>query len=359
MNEIVPHTPSPGGVLLEVIARAATDERVNIEKMMALLEMQNRILDRDALEQFNAAMADFNHRCDLRVSKLGTASLGGKGSYSFAKWEDMDAVIRPVMRELGLWFSFDVVNGPSGLHVKGTLHHRGGHTQTASLPMPIDSGPGRNPLQQIGSTLSYGKRYCAEMLLNIVREDEDDDGHAAAAGRRPAAQTRYTPDPEPPARAAELTFEQKVSAALNDQPDGGKWIKLFVAACERAETADQLNYITAMSVVRKTMDQAPSTIRAILQDALTKAVNRLSPKMPPEPEPEADVVTYVPDAEMDAVLLVDHIREEVAEITELTTLNKWSEGAGREVLRGLRERSPKCWGLAAAAIDARRIALGG
>ena len=50
--------------------------------------------------------------------------------------------------------------------------HGGRHVGALAL----DAGPGRNNLQAMGSSLSYGKRYCTEMLLNIVREGEDDDG---------------------------------------------------------------------------------------------------------------------------------------------------------------------------------------
>jgi hypothetical protein len=49
------------------------------------------------------------------------------------------------------------------------------------MPLPLDNGPGRNNLQAMGSTLSYGKRYCTEMLLNIVREGADDDGETGGA----------------------------------------------------------------------------------------------------------------------------------------------------------------------------------
>ena len=51
------------------------------------------------------------------------------------------------------------------------------------MPLPPDVGPGRNALQAMGSTLSYAKRYLAEMLFNIVRENEDDDGQAGGTRR--------------------------------------------------------------------------------------------------------------------------------------------------------------------------------
>src|SRR6185437_5923400 len=123
-----------------------------------------------------------------RVKKNGTISLGkdktgAEREVAFAKWEDMDRVIRPLMAREGFTLSFDSAARPGdggGLIVTGTLMHKDGHTRTASMPLPLDTGPGRNNLQAVGSTLSYGKRYCAEMLLNIVREGQDDDGTGAA-----------------------------------------------------------------------------------------------------------------------------------------------------------------------------------
>jgi hypothetical protein len=53
------------------------------------------------------------------------------------------------------------------------------------MQLPIDSygsGTGRNELQARGGTLAYGKRYTAEMLLNIVREGDDTDGQSGPKG---------------------------------------------------------------------------------------------------------------------------------------------------------------------------------
>lgn len=163
--------------ILGIIAQAATDPRVDVIKMQALLDMQERVLAKKAEADFNAALAAMNTD-KLRVSRNGTVDLGaGKGSYKFAKWEDMDKVIRPIMQREGFTLSFDSTErAGGGITVTGTLLHSSGHKKSASIPLALDTGAGRNNLQAMGSTLSYGKRYTAEMLLNIVREDDDDDG---------------------------------------------------------------------------------------------------------------------------------------------------------------------------------------
>lgn len=171
------------GSLLKAIVEMAKDPSVNIPALKELMAMQERLEARQAEREFIAAFARLS--ADLpRVKKNGTIALvtregKDKGSIPFARWEDVDKIVRPLMVREGFTLSFDSVVRPGeggGLIVTATLMHRDGHTRTASMPLALDGGPGRNNLQAGGSTLSYGKRYTTEMLLNIVREGEDDDG---------------------------------------------------------------------------------------------------------------------------------------------------------------------------------------
>lgn len=184
-----PDKIGPSSNMLTIIANAAADPSVDVAKMTALLELHERLLARDAKAEFNQALAKMNRGAEMRVNKEGEVRLsaGGRVSYKFAKWEDMDAVIRPLLQEHGFTLSFDTEIRANGIIVKGELLHEGGHSRTASIPLVIDSGPGRNANQAMGSTVSYGKRYTTEMLLNIVRVDEDDDGQAGggSGGSRP------------------------------------------------------------------------------------------------------------------------------------------------------------------------------
>lgn len=170
--------------LLQAIVAMASNPAVDVQKLDAILKMQERLEGRQAQVEFNGALARLAAKMP-RVKKNGRVELGqGKGSYPFATWEDIDRIIRPLMAEEGFTLAFDSQprqGDGGGLIVTGTLLHRDGHAKSASLPLSLDTGPGRNNVQAMGSTLSYGKRYCAEMLLNIVREGQDDDGARGGA----------------------------------------------------------------------------------------------------------------------------------------------------------------------------------
>lgn len=175
-NEASLPAPAEPASLLPAIIQVARDPGLDVAKLDRLMQMQfeleKRQAEREAIEAFTRVSAKMP-----RVKKNGTIDMGTKGSFAFARWEDMDAVIRPIITEEGFTLSFNsAMKEGGGLIVTGELMHRSGHVRTATIPLPLDQGPGRNNLQAVGSTLSYGKRYCAEMLLNIVREGDDDDG---------------------------------------------------------------------------------------------------------------------------------------------------------------------------------------
>jgi len=172
--------------LLSAIVQMASDPRVDADKLEKLLAMQERMEARDAEQQFNEAMMRLppihvkkNGRIDLTSKEDRAKGLANQREVPFARWEDMAAIIEPILEREGFRISFNSAPRQAdggGLVVTGTLLHRAGHSRSATMPLPLDTGPGRNNLQANGSTLSYGKRYTTEMLLNIVRDGDDDDG---------------------------------------------------------------------------------------------------------------------------------------------------------------------------------------
>lgn len=167
-----------GDQFLAVIAAAARDPQVDVAKMAALLELKERIDAKQAEIEFNQAMTRLQPRLP-RVKKNGKIDLGRGNPIPFAKWEDVDFIIRPILAEQGFTLSFSSKPAPNGVLMVCTLSHAAGHSRSSEMLLPPDAGPGRNALQAIGSARSYGKRYLTLDILNIVTEGEDDDGNKA------------------------------------------------------------------------------------------------------------------------------------------------------------------------------------
>jgi hypothetical protein len=178
-TEVVP----VAGDVLAVIAAAAADPRVDPAKLEVLLSLKERIDAREAERQFNEAFARLVLRIP-RVSKKGKITLRtkegiDKGELPFARWEDIDYVIRPLLADEGFALSFSCESAKDCIIMTGHLTHKAGHERRSTMQLPPDAGPGRNQLQAIGSSHSYGKRYITIDLLNIISEGADNDGSMA------------------------------------------------------------------------------------------------------------------------------------------------------------------------------------
>lgn len=171
--------------ILQVIDRAASNPAFDPDKMDRLLQMQERIMDRQARAAYAAALADMQPDLPVIAEK-------GKGhnNKAYALWEDINERIRPVLSRHGFALSFRTGQGPNTISVTAVLTHREGHFEETTMHLPSDNSGSKNPVQAVGSSTSYGKRYTALALLNITTGGEDDDGHKAGIGETISADQR-------------------------------------------------------------------------------------------------------------------------------------------------------------------------
>lgn len=169
---------SNGDALLQIIASAVRDPQVDVAKMSALLDLKERVDAQQAKIEFNAAFSRLQMKLP-RVTKNGTIDLGRGKPIPFAKWEDVDAVIRPILASEGFSLSFTCAPTTGHVEMTGHLRHLAGHEECSTMQLPPDAGPGRNALQAIGSSHSYGKRYIAVDMLNIITVGADDNATGA------------------------------------------------------------------------------------------------------------------------------------------------------------------------------------
>ena len=173
---------APAAEFSQILLSVLQNKDIPADKLAIVLQTQRQIMEEQRIESFNNAFVEMSAVMP-QVRRDGTVELvkDGKklGSYKFARWEDMDKVIRPILYKFGFGLTFAEHDDPNGVVVEGSLLHVDGHFRTARTRMPPDVGPGRNQLQARGSSVSYAKRYLAEELCNIVRCGVDDDGISA------------------------------------------------------------------------------------------------------------------------------------------------------------------------------------
>lgn len=180
------HPASDGAALIAVISRAASDPNVDIDKMERLMQMHERLTERNARSAYASALADMQPELPVieRNGMIRVPAKDGKTGHDtpYALWEDINEAIRPCLAKHGFALSFRVKKEADRVEVTGVLSHREGHSEETMLSLPMDSTGSKNNVQAIGSSTSYGKRYTAMALLNITTRGEDDDGKAAGVG---------------------------------------------------------------------------------------------------------------------------------------------------------------------------------
>lgn len=166
--------------LMSAIMQAAMRPEVDPEKMERMLAMYERMDERRAKIEFDNALAQMLPRLP-EIGKRGTAENSGKKLYSYAKWEDINRAIKPILSEHGFALTFRTDVHEKGVLVTGVLS-RGGHSRETSLLVPFESSGAKNDTQARGSSTSYGKRYTASALLNLVTSDEPDNDASGLSG---------------------------------------------------------------------------------------------------------------------------------------------------------------------------------
>ncbi len=138
--------------------------------------------DRDALA---AALVAFQKELP-KVAKDKTATVrhkdgGGSHSYTYTDLGTLTHTVVPLLTKHGLAFTCGGRATESGYELVGTLIHESGQFIESSLPIY-----GRQP-QEIGSAITYARRYLLGSMTGVVTED-DDDGKAATKATRTVAE---------------------------------------------------------------------------------------------------------------------------------------------------------------------------
>lgn len=173
--------------LMDVIARAASDPSVDIDKMERLIALQQQVSAREAELAFNQAMNAA--QAEMRPISANASNPQTKSRY--ATFDKLDRVLRPIYNKHGFSLSFDEGDSPKPEHVRVLCYcaHNAGHTRTYHRDMPADGkgakgGDVMTKTHAAGAAGSYGARYLLKGIWNVAVGAEDDDGNLGPAPRQ-------------------------------------------------------------------------------------------------------------------------------------------------------------------------------
>lgn len=150
----------------------------NAEAMKSLLEMHERMQDRDAKRQFTEALQMLqNEMPKVKAVKpvMNKAQPGQEPTvrYHFAPYEEIMQQVQPALEKNGFSVRFNTRFSDGRMISICILTHKAGHSEPTEYSCRIGSGPpGASETQADGAAHTYAKRGALCAALNIVVEKE-------------------------------------------------------------------------------------------------------------------------------------------------------------------------------------------
>lgn len=194
--------------------------------------------DTKPLASFVTALIKFQAQMPV-IPKDKTASVvmkgGGQYKYKYADLGAIVPVVMPLLGEHGFAHTCTSQRTPEGFLLTGHLMHQAGHFMTAELPMF------GTRFQEIGGSITYGRRYLLCLQTGIIT-DEDDDAQGVNEAPRTTSEPNQNPPeliPVPPNKRITQDQIQEIQGyELSDMALG----KIIETTCRK--TVPGYNYLT-------------------------------------------------------------------------------------------------------------------
>lgn len=184
MNTQLTMVDEPGQGLLGMLERVALNPDVPVDKLERLLAMQERILSKQAEDEFNTAMS----AVQAEMGPISADATNPQTRSRYATYGKLDKALRPLYTRHGFSLSFGEEDSPKLEHVRVICYvTRGGYTRKYHRDMPADGkgakgGDVMTKTHASGAAQSYGMRYLVLGIFNVAIGEDDDDGNLGTQG---------------------------------------------------------------------------------------------------------------------------------------------------------------------------------
>jgi len=255
---------------MRLIERASTDDKFDVAKLQALLDVRERWNKEEARKAFVVALTNF--KADppevLKTKHVSYPCSGGRTEYNHAVLSDASAQIGAALSSHGLSHRWNVEQTKEGrIAVTCVLMHVMGHSESVRMESSPDQSGGKNSIQAIGSATSYLQRYTLFAAAGVIaKEQEDDDGETESKAELPKRKSEKAAETAPAAEA-ETGEKEKTSgpsqrdiivASLATTNMDGKQVTVI-----REEGAKPAKYYTDDSALIESAKKAKGSMDSI------------------------------------------------------------------------------------------------
>ncbi|AGA64462.1 Phage related protein [Liberibacter crescens BT-1] len=156
------------------LLQMAIRDRVNVEIIERLMELNKRWEDNKACKAFYEAISDA--RAEIPVIFKNNQG----HNYKYEDIASIAATIDPILARHGLCYRFHTESTKELVTVTCIISHKDGHRERNSLSAPPDEAMGnrKNYNHSIGSTVTYLSRYTLRAALGLAASADDDGTYA-------------------------------------------------------------------------------------------------------------------------------------------------------------------------------------
>ena len=328
-----PQDLTPLAMLDRAVAAGA-----GIETLERLMALQERWQANQARQAFTAALSKV--RSDLpAIVKNRTVDFKSPKGHTHYKYEDLAGLVEtlsPILARNGLSFRWRTDSTQPGMvSVTNILEHAEGHAEETTLSGPYDMSGNKNPIQAVGSVVTYLQRYTLKAAIGVAAGLDDDGRQGASTGEPPTGADEAEWHDDEPVEGDSINSDRVYTAVITDMKPGksGKrdWIKAtiktdggvlasgfvnsqteFKAAVENGGTMKALSEAKQRRVaVKLTVDGQYTNVAAWMPwDADYFAEQPFGDGTPPEPPPADE--TGSPDPMTAVCITIQELRESPA-----------------------------------------------
>ena len=168
-NEIIDVEASSISQIIDYAIRKDTP----VDQLEKFLLLKERFEATEARKEYYQAMAQFKSN-PPKITKDKKVSFNTT-KWNYAPLNNIVEAITPVLSKYGLSASWRTKQNGK-IVVACRISHVKGHYEEIELSADADASGSKNPIQALGSTVSYLQRYTLLSILGLAAEDMDDDG---------------------------------------------------------------------------------------------------------------------------------------------------------------------------------------
>lgn len=184
--------PAPASINPMVMIDRALSTGASIETLERLMDLQERWQAGESKRAFGSALAFAKADFDAIVKNrtVDFTSQKGRTNYKHEDLSEIERAVGPALSRNGLSYRWRTTQDARMVSVTCILSHRDGYSEETTLQAPVDESGNKNPIQGIGSTITFLQRYTLKAALGLA-VSHDDDGRSAGQ-QQPAAPSELT-----------------------------------------------------------------------------------------------------------------------------------------------------------------------